>query len=130
MKDKESPMRRGARPAIPRKGRKGEDSRVHDLETLLAEARQREAEALEREKATSEVLRIISSFPTDIRPVFDAIAAKAPDLCRATTGWVYRFDGELIHIAAAHSLRPEAVEVVGRVTRCLRARAAVPPAQF
>ena len=38
--------------------------------------------------------------------------ARALDLCRATTGWVYRFDGELIHIAAAHSLKPEAVEVV------------------
>jgi GAF domain-containing protein len=69
-------------------------------------------EALERQTATSEILRVISSFQTDVRPVFDAIAAKALDLCRATTGWVYRFDGELIHIAAAHSLRPEAIEVV------------------
>jgi signal transduction histidine kinase len=69
-------------------------------------------EALERQTATSEVLRLISRFQTDLEPVFDAIAAKAMDLCRATTGWVYRFDGELIHIAAAHSLRPEAVDVV------------------
>jgi GAF domain-containing protein/anti-sigma regulatory factor (Ser/Thr protein kinase) len=71
-------------------------------------------EALERQTGTSEVLRVISSFQTDVQPVFDAIAAKALDLCRATTGWVYRFDGELIDIAAAHSLRPEAVEVVRR----------------
>ncbi len=70
------------------------------------------AEALERQTATSEILRVISSFQADIQPVFDAIAAKALDLCRATTGWVYRFDGELIHIAAAHSLRPEAVRVI------------------
>jgi GAF domain-containing protein len=78
-----------------------------------AEARNRDlTEALERQTATSEVLRVISSFQTDVQPVFDAIAAKALDLCRATTGWVYRFDGELIHIAAAHSLRPGAVEVV------------------
>ena len=70
------------------------------------------SEALDRETATSEILRVISSFQTDVQPVFDAIAAKALDLCRATTGWVYRFDGELIHIAAAHSLRPEAVAVV------------------
>jgi signal transduction histidine kinase len=77
------------------------------------EARNRDlTEALERQTATSEVLRVISSFQTDVQPVFDAIAAKALDLCRATTGWVYRFDGELIHIAAAHSLRPEAVAVV------------------
>ncbi len=69
-------------------------------------------EALERQRATSEVLRLISSFPRDVQPVFDAIAAKALELCRGTTGWVYRFDGELIHIGAAHSLRPEAIEVV------------------
>jgi two-component system, NtrC family, sensor kinase len=79
------------------------------------QARNRDlTEALERQTATSEILRVISSFQTDVQPVFDAIAAKALDLCRATTGWVYRFDGELIHIAAAHSLRPEAVEVVRR----------------
>jgi two-component system NtrC family sensor kinase len=77
------------------------------------EARNRDLiEALERQTATSEILRVISSFQTDVQPVFDAIAAKALELCRATTGWVYRFDGELINIAAAHSLRPEAVEVV------------------
>jgi signal transduction histidine kinase len=92
---------------------------VRALETRLAEAleelqmRNRELEeALERQAATSEVLRLVSGFQTDVRPVFDAIAARALELCRATTGWVYRFDGELIHIAAAHSLRPEAIEVV------------------
>jgi signal transduction histidine kinase len=69
-------------------------------------------EALERQTATSEILRLISRFQTNVEPVFDAIAARALDLCRATTGWVYRFDGEMINIAAAHSLRPEAVAVV------------------
>jgi GAF domain-containing protein/DNA-binding response OmpR family regulator/anti-sigma regulatory factor (Ser/Thr protein kinase) len=82
---------------------------------LLSELQTKNAdltEALEQQTATGEILRAISSFQTDVQPVFDAIAAKALDLCRATTGWVYRFDGELIHIAAAHSLRPEAVEVI------------------
>jgi signal transduction histidine kinase len=102
-----------------RKARKNEGQRISDLEKRLAEAlgqlqtRNHELEeALERQTATGEILRVISGFQTDVQPVFDAIAAKALDLCRATTGWVYRFDGELIHIAAAHSLRPEAVEVV------------------
>jgi two-component system, NtrC family, sensor kinase len=76
------------------------------------QARNRElTDALDRQTATGEILRVISSFPTDVQPVFDAIAVKALELCRATTGWVYRFDGELIHIAAAHSLRPEATVV-------------------
>ena len=78
-------------------------------------------EALERQTATSEILRVIGSSQTDVQPVFDAIAAKALDLCRATTGWVYTFDGELIHVGAAHSLSPEGIEALGRATRCLRA---------
>ena len=109
----------GAPPPGAPKARTNEGQRIADLETRLGEAlgqlqtRNHElAEALERQTATSEILRIIRSFQTDVQPVFDAIAAKALDLCRATTGWVYKFDGELIHIAAAHSLRPEAVEVV------------------
>jgi signal transduction histidine kinase len=97
------------------------DEQVRLLETFAAQAViaienvrlfNETKEALERQTATSEILRVISRFQTDVQPVFDAIAAKALDLCRATTGWVYRFDGELIHIAAAHSLRPEAVKVV------------------
>jgi signal transduction histidine kinase len=69
-------------------------------------------EALEGQTATADILKVISRFDTDLQPVFDAIAANALALCRATTGWVYRFDGELIHIASAHGLRPEAVEVL------------------
>jgi signal transduction histidine kinase len=108
-----------AKPPGARKARKSEGQRISDLEKRLGEAlgqletRNHELEeALERQTATSEILRVISRFQTDVQPVFDAIAARALDLCRATTGWVYKFDGELIHIAAAHSLRPEAVEVV------------------
>jgi two-component system, NtrC family, sensor kinase len=63
-------------------------------------------EALEQQTATS----VISRSPTDVQPVFEAIAAKALDLCRATTGWVYTFDGALIHVAAAHGLSPEGIE--------------------
>ena len=69
-------------------------------------------EALEGQTATADILKVISRFDTDLQPVFDTIAANALALCRATTGWVYRFDGELIHIASAHGLRPEAVEVL------------------
>jgi signal transduction histidine kinase len=114
-------MGRRAKPKASgaRKSRQDEGDKIRDLEARLAEAlgqlhtRNRELEeALARQTATSEILRVISRFQTDVQPVFDAIAARALDLCRATTGWVYRFDGELIHIAAAHSLRPEAVAVV------------------
>ena len=119
MERRGKPVKRKAqgKRSIARSRRKNGSAR--DLQKQLADVlgqlqtRDRElGEALQRQTATSEVLRLISRFQTDVEPVFDAIAAKALDLCRATTGWVYRFDGELIHIAAAHSLRPEAVEVV------------------
>src|SRR5688572_4571660 len=104
-------MGRRAKP-VKRKADGKSEKRLADALGQLQTRNRELEEALERQTATGEVLRLISRFQTDVQPVFDAIAAKALDLCRATTGWVYRFDGELIHIAAAHSLRPEAVQVV------------------
>src|SRR5262249_21944776 len=63
----------------------------------LAQSNAELSEALERQTATSEILRVISSAQTDVQPVFESIAAKALLLCRAQTGGVYRFDGDLIH---------------------------------
>jgi two-component system, NtrC family, sensor kinase len=118
------PTKGKAKPAGSRRSPKNEDSKVRDLEKRLAgalgqlqtrdrelgEALKREAAALEQQTATSEILRVISNSPTDIQPVVDSIAAKALDLCEAKTGAVFRFDGELIHVVAAHSFSPEAVE--------------------
>jgi GAF domain-containing protein len=114
-------MRRGAKPAkakaevkppIARKALKSEGSRVHELEKHLAEALKREAEALEQQTATSEILRVISSSPGDIQPVFDAIAANAARLCDAVNGLVIRFDGQLLHLAAHHNVDPERLAAV------------------
>ncbi len=66
-------------------------------------------DALEQQTATSEILRVISQSPTDVQPVFDTIAANALRLCDAVFSVVYRFDGELIHIAALHNVTPEGV---------------------
>jgi len=57
-------------------------------------------EALERQTATAEILRVISSSPTDVQPVFDTIAERAAALCNAEMGMVTRYDGELVHLAA------------------------------
>jgi transcriptional regulator with GAF, ATPase, and Fis domain len=66
-------------------------------------------EALEQQTATSDILRAISRSPTDVNPVFETIAANALRLCDATFSTCTRFDGELIHLAALHHLKPEGV---------------------
>jgi signal transduction histidine kinase len=64
-------------------------------------------EAREQQTATSEVLRVISSSPTDVQPTFEAIAESARRLCEAANAMVFRFDGKLVHLAAHASLEPE-----------------------
>ena len=69
-----------------------------------AQARNRElTEALEQQTATSEILRVISSSPPDLQPVFDVIVTNAVRLCGSLASCVWRFDGELIHLVAQHN---------------------------
>src|SRR5262245_11357586 len=81
-----------------------ENTRLFEAE----QARTRElGESLERQTATSDVLSVISRSPTDLQSVFDAIAAKALDLCGAMTSAVLTFDGQLIYLAAARRFSAE-----------------------
>jgi hypothetical protein len=66
-------------------------------------------EALEQQRATSAILRVISSSPTGIRPVFEAIATVATTLCEADFTGLFRFDGNLIHFEAHHGWSPEEI---------------------
>src|SRR4030095_16687958 len=52
-------------------------------------------ESLEQQTATSEILGVIASSPTDIQPVFQTILDNAVRLCDAQNGAVFRFDGEV-----------------------------------
>jgi two-component system, NtrC family, sensor kinase len=84
---------------------------------LLSELQTKNAdltEALEQQTATSEILRVISQSPTDVQPVFDAIAESAARLCDGLFGFVTRFDGTLIHFAAHHNMGPSALEEIRR----------------
>ena len=81
------------------------------------EARNRDlTETLEQQTATGEILRVISSSPTDIQPVLDTIVQSAVRLCDGLYGAVNMFDGEMIQrTAASHNYTPEALAVVERM---------------
>jgi hypothetical protein len=83
-----------------------------DVTSALSAAQAQVTEALEQQTATSEILRVMSSSPGDIQPVFDAIAANAARLCDAVNGLVIRFDGQLLHLAAHHNVDPERLAAV------------------
>jgi len=65
------------------------------------EARNRDLTvALEQQTATAEILRVISSSPTDVQPVFDTIATSARRLLGGVTATVMRLVGDEVHLGA------------------------------
>ena len=66
---------------------------------LLNELRQ----SLEQQTATAEVLKVVSSSPGDLQPVFAAMLENAVRICEATFGNIYRWQGDALHLAAAYN---------------------------
>src|SRR6185369_4623761 len=76
---------------------------------LLGELQTRNAdltEALEQQTATAEILRVISRSPTDVQPVFNAVAESAARLCDSLDAAVFRRDGDLTHLVSHHGPIP------------------------
>jgi signal transduction histidine kinase len=57
-------------------------------------------ESLQQQTATSEVLGVISSSPGELEPVFQAMLENATRICEAKFGTLFRFDGNMFHVAA------------------------------
>jgi two-component system, NtrC family, sensor kinase len=84
---------------------------LNELQTKNADL----TEALEQQTATSEILRVISRSPTDVQPVFDAIAGAALRLCGAASSIVTTFDGELMHLSAQADVSLDGTDAFRRV---------------
>src|SRR5262249_34009968 len=69
-------------------------------------------ESLEQQTATSEILRVISSSPTELQPVFDVIAKNAFQLCGGAFAILYRYDGGLMSVVADVQLSSEGSRVL------------------
>jgi two-component system, NtrC family, sensor kinase len=78
----------------------------------LTQAHAQVTEALEQQTATSEILQVISSSPTDAQPVFDTIAASATRLCDGVYSVVFRYDGEVVTVAADNGRSAETSAVI------------------
>ena len=63
-------------------------------------------ESLEQQTATSEILGVIASSPTDIQPVLDVIAENAARLCDATDAVIHRIDGDELRTVANYGPLP------------------------
>jgi len=67
-------------------------------------------ESLQQQTATADVLKVISSSPGELGPVFQAILENATRICEAKFGTLFRFDGNTFRVAAGVGTPPELAE--------------------
>src|SRR5262249_31812580 len=67
-------------------------------------------ESLEQQTATSEILSVIASSPTDIQPVLDVVAENAARVCGATDTRIFRIEGNMLQLAASYGTVPRGLE--------------------
>jgi two-component system, NtrC family, sensor kinase len=93
---------------------------LQEKNKALTQAHAQVSEALEQQTAAAEILGVISGFPRDIQPVFDAIIANAVRLCGGVYGIIWRYDGEFVSLVGLHNLPVESrEELIGQFPRRL-----------
>jgi hypothetical protein len=96
---KSTKSKRRSAPAVGRRKRSSDT----DLRDQLDHSKRELNEALARETATAEVLKVISGSAFDLKRVLEALVESATRLCGATRGHILQFNGEFLTLAAAHN---------------------------
>jgi two-component system, NtrC family, sensor kinase len=81
---------------------------IADRDELLAQRTRERDEALEQLAATSEVLKVISSSPGELEPVFNAMLSNATRICEATFGNLFLREGPIFRAVAIQSQKSHA----------------------
>src|SRR5262245_41856339 len=85
-----------------------------DLESRLAQALRELSEAREQQTATSEVLRVISSSPGELEPVFQSMLENATRLCEAQFGGLFLCKGDVFRLVAVQIWPARVAELMQR----------------
>ena len=92
-------------------GRDSQPAEERNLRAYVRELEKKLAEALEQQTATSEVLRVISSSPGELEPVFQSMLENATRICDAQFGNLYLCEGDAFRVVAMHGAAPAYAEV-------------------
>ena len=94
-----------------RRGLRNPSVADHKTQSDVAQLIRERDEALEREKATAEVLRVISSSPGELEPVFQAMLENATRICEANFANLELYDNGSYRIGAMHNAPPAFAEM-------------------
>jgi two-component system, NtrC family, sensor kinase len=86
-----------SRPSAPKVGGRRKPSSA-SANTEIALLKHERDELLEQQKATAEVLRVISSSPGELQPVFEAMLESATRICEATFGGMFRLENGAVRM--------------------------------
>jgi two-component system NtrC family sensor kinase len=94
--------------AIPDKTAADPQQIIAELERKLDKRTSERDEALERQTATADILRVIASSPTDVQPVFEAIAERSNRLIGGFSTSVFSIVDDIMHLSAFTRTNPAA----------------------